>query len=236
MKKNILADNLKKWSTLPAGKYRKKIAELNTLSDEELMKAYDSFIPVWDSERGWEHARYSAMFRGLKVLEVGSGLGYDALVLSKFAKTWTCADILQINIDLVSRLAKLKGADNLSTQFLQDVCNHNFEKRFNGFYAHGVLHHVPFAIAKEQVNNISKYLESGTKIALLMYPKERWEHAGKLEFENFGVLTDGEGTPWAEWYDDDKIKQLMGHDFELDNTIHWGWKDIEFVNFELTKR
>lgn len=236
MSKDILKSNLEKWQTLPAGKWRRKVTDLNALEDAELIEAYDSFRTLWDEERGWEHERYSEIFKGRDVLEVGSGLGYDALTMSGSASTWTCADILQVNLDFVSRMAVLKNADNISTQLLEDVTNHNFGQKFSGFYAHGVLHHIPFKTARSQMENISRHLVSGAKAVFLMYPKERWEHAGKPPFETFGIGTDGEGTPWAEWYDEDKIIKLTGNEFTLDKTIPWGWNNIEFVNFELTKK
>jgi 2-polyprenyl-3-methyl-5-hydroxy-6-metoxy-1,4-benzoquinol methylase len=236
MSNDILKHNLEKWKTLPAGEWRRDVSDLYALEDEELATAYKSFRTLWDSERGWEHERYGKMFSGRDVLEIGSGLGYDALTMSKKAASWTCADILQVNIDFVARMAALTGSENISTQLLEDIDSHNFKKSFTGFYAHGVLHHIPFEIASRQMANISKYLEPGAKAVFLMYPKARWEHAGKPAFENFGISTDGEGTPWAEWYDEEKILKLVGADFTLDQSIPWGWNNIEFINFELTKQ
>jgi hypothetical protein len=37
------------------------------------------------------------------------------------------------------------------------------------------------------------------------YPFRRWIDQGKLPFDRWGEKTDGAGTPWAEWYDADKL-------------------------------
>eukprot|EP01022_Parablepharisma_sp_SALTPOND_P031654 TRINITY_DN81129_c0_g1_i1.p1 TRINITY_DN81129_c0_g1~~TRINITY_DN81129_c0_g1_i1.p1 ORF type:complete len:149 (+),score=13.67 TRINITY_DN81129_c0_g1_i1:40-447(+) len=86
------------------------------------------------------------------------------------------------------------------------------------------------------MENISSHLEKGSKAVFLMYPKERWEQCGKPDFEIFGTMTDGEGTPWAQWYDEEKIMLLTGDEFRLDKTIPWGHNNAEFINFELTKK
>ena len=67
-----------------------------------------------------------------------------------------------------------------------------------------------------------------------MYPKQRWEHYGKPSFDKFGHYTDG-GCPWTEWYDEDKITNLVGTNYKLLESKYWGWRNIEFVNFELQK-
>jgi len=67
----------------------------------------------------------------------------------------------------------------------------------------------------------------------MVYPKERWEAHGEPSFEEFAVKTDWAGTPWSEWYDQEKILKLFGDNFKL----NW-WKnfnDDKFAWFDLTK-
>ena len=44
---------------------------------------------------------------------------------------------------------------------------------------------------------------------ILSYPKERWIKCGSPPFEEFGKMTDGERTPYCEWYDGEKFLQLL---------------------------
>ncbi len=56
----------------------------------------------------------------------------------------------------------------------------------------------------------------GGRFIMHSYPKARWEREGSLAFDKWGVKTDGEGTPWAEWYDSVKlIDALKPARFEL---------------------
>ena len=99
---------------------------------------------------------------------------------------------------------------------------------------------MPFEDAKKQFNNLNRFLEKGCYVVFLMYPKERWEDAGKPNFRDFGRSTDG-GCPWTEWYDEDKILNLVGEEFKLIDVIPWAFQKKEngdvpaFINFELEK-
>jgi SAM-dependent methyltransferase len=232
---NIIDENLQKWTTLPAGKKRESVITLTSLSEENLITFYKECANFWESERGWEHKRYSGFFAGKSVLEIGSGLGYDGIVFSQFVKKWTFSDIIRQNIQFIQKISNYYNLTNVDFQIIENIFEHNFKTSFDAFYAHGVLHHVPFEIAKQEVKNIDRFLLKGAKIVVLMYPYERWELCGKPSFEEFGVMTDGPNTPWAEYYDEKKIINLFGPNYNLDNIIKWGHEQKEFVNFELTK-
>ena len=236
--------NVDFWTRLPAGGQTQKLDFLNSLDDEDFFEMYEHFISFWEMERGWEYERYSEMFEGKDVVEIGSGLGYDGITYSQHAKTYTFCDINPEQISTVKRAAKLlsdsqytprtKSRSNHEYQILKDPLSHDYDKRFNALYSHGVLHHVPFETAQKEFQNVDRYLEVGSKIVLLMYPKNRWENAGKPDPTEFGRWTDP-GCPWSDWYDEEKILRLVGNHYSLDNTIYWGKNKAEFVNFEMTE-
>ena len=234
--KDIIGLNLVKWQTLPAGQRRESVGRLLSLESEDLLSFYRDCIVFWEKERGWEYEKYSGTFLGRSVLEIGSGLGYDGITYSKSVQKWTFCDVIPQNLAFVSRITEELGVQNTACQIIEDVAGHDFGEQFDGFYAHGVLHHVPFEIAQQEINNIDRFLRVGSKVVVLMYPYERWEMCGKPSFETFGCMTDGDGTPWAEYYDEEKIQKLFGSGYQLDATIKWGADRKEFVNYELTKK
>lgn len=225
-----------KWDMLPAGERRESVSNLLSLSKEEAIEFYRRCIGFWEKERGWEYERYSELFSGRSVLEIGSGLGYDGITYSKYVRKWTFCDIIPQNLAFIKKIAGHLGVQNTEFQLIEDVFEHDFNEQYDGFYAHGVLHHVPFEFAQKEVRNIDNFLESGSKVVLLMYPYERWEMCGRPSFKEFGCMTDGEGTPWAEYYDEEKVKLLFGPGYQLLNTKKWGKQNAEFVNFELNKK
>lgn len=234
--KQLLSANQVKWLTLPAGESRRHVQELIRLNDSDLRSEYEKFVPFWEKERGWEYERYTPFFAGRDVIEIGSGMGYDGITYSERAASWTFCDIIRDNLSLVKRMCNLYGRTNVEFRHLDNLESYVFPQKYSGLYAHGVLHHVPFAIAQQEVANLNKYLTSGARVVLLMYPYERWEMSGKPDFDKFGTMTDGEGTPWAEYYDEVKIQKLFGSEYALVKTIKWGYQNSEFVNFELVKK
>jgi len=70
---------------------------------------------------------------------------------------------------------------------------------------------------------------------MLAYPRERFKLLGVRDFVAFGAKTDGERTPWAEWYDDEKVGRLFGDGFTLNWSRCFGKHETDFVWFDLTK-
>ena len=245
---SVFSKNIKRWKKLPGGRERYNLETLNKKSDQECLEKYLHFSKFWEEERGWEYEKYKKKFTGKNVIEVGAGFGFDAYTYAQVANSYTCIDINPIQIEFIKRIHKLLSqseeviSSNIFYQLLEDPFNHNYgEKKFNAFYSHGVFHHMPFEDAKKQFKNINRFLEKGSYIVFLMYPKERWEDAGKPSFKDFGKSTDG-GCPWTEWYDKEKIIDLVGKEFKLIEVIPWAFQSTEngddipaFINFELEK-
>lgn len=232
---NIIKKNGSRWNRLPAGKFRMNILFLSKLPSTILKLAYKNFSRKWENERGWEYKKYKALFKGKDVLEIGSGLGYDGLVYSTISKSYTHAELNTNQLDFLKRIHRLfKTQIPIHFELLENPFQHTFNRSFDAFYAHGVLHHIPFEEAKMQFQNIDKFLKKGAVVVFLMYPKERWVAAGRPSFDEFGNSTDG-GCPWTEYYDTEKIKALVGENYELTCEYKWGSNSIEFVNFEFIK-
>lgn len=219
---------------LPAGWIRRDIRRMLYNPDWLLKLEYGVYAKKWKRERGWEYAKYSPLFSGRDVLEVGGGMGYDGMMYARVANTYTYAELNPLQLDFIKRVNNLYGVTNTAFELMNDTV-HVFPRQYNAFYAHGVLHHVPFEVARKQFENIDRYLLPGSKVVMLMYPRQRWENAGRPAFEKFGDFTDG-GCPWTEWYDEEKILRLTGNAYTLDASVYWGHDKTEFVNFELTKR
>lgn len=227
--------NRERWLKLPAGRWRANIGLLLKLPDWLFVRLYNYFSKFWEKERKWEYGRYTEIFAGRNVLEIGSGLGYDGIKYSRTASSYTYAELNQLQILFLQKVAALFHKTNIYFEFMTDPLSHTFSKHYNAFYAHGVLHHVPFEVAQKQFQQIDSFLEIGSYCVFLMYPKERWEKSGKPSFDKFGKYTDG-SCPWTEYYDTEKMKALLGEKYELAFQKKWGHNNEEFVNFEFIKK
>jgi len=69
----------------------------------------------------------------------------------------------------------------------------------------------------------------------LAYPKQRWLREGVRAFDHWGKNTDGDRTPWSEWYDAEKLRARLAPqqfrtilDFSFDNA-NYHWFDFERI-------
>ena len=217
MSDDFLSRSRDKWRELPAGGEilgRAFSSDLLALDDASLMAQWQVMneaarIP---DVRGWFHCLYSDIFAGRRVIEVGSGFGFDGINFLAHGAHWTFSDLVLDNLNLVRRVVDHLGLGERASYLHVDN-----ERSFAGLqsepvdaiWAIGSLHHAPFDIARTETLDLLRHLKTGGRWIELTYPYERWLREGALPFSEFGKRTDGERTPWAEWYDLEKVKRRL---------------------------
>lgn len=234
---DVLAPYREKWREVPGG----DATDARTFSTEILKLADSAFLAFWEqmaAQRvagvlGWVGPLYRDYFKGRRVLELGSGLGTDGLRFAAQGAQWTFADIAPDNLRLIERVAALKGLD-VATHLIGDDLSFAGLGEFDAILACGSIHHVPFEIARKECLEVLRHLKSGGRWIELVYPKERWLKEGSPSFDRWGKMTDGDRTPWAEWYDAEKIRQRLAPanlatilDFTFDGD-QYRWLDFEY--------
>jgi hypothetical protein len=71
------------------------------------------------------------------------------------------------------------------------------------------IDHVPFDFARAECMQILPHLKPQGRWIELCYPRQRWIREGRLPFSEWGKVTDGERTPWMEWYDLAKLQRRL---------------------------
>ncbi len=227
----------KKWSEVPGGSDRSG----RHLSTELLNMTDDALLAFWDGQmvraaevRDWYHRLYKSIFPGRRVLEIGSGLGFDGITFLAKGVDWTFCDIVPENLEVIQRVVQLKG---LSASFCHLSSSSAFDalpRNFDFVWCDGSMINVPFEIAAEESRLIMAHLKPGGRWIELAYPRERWLREGSQPCETWGNTTDGEGTPWMEWYDLQRIRErllpyrfipILDYRFSSDNFV---WFDLEF--------
>jgi SAM-dependent methyltransferase len=198
-----------KWREVPGGTDQHQ----RHFSDQ-LLRSSDSDLLAWWSDqfenaavlRGWYWRLYGEIFRGRKILEIGSGLGFDAMHFATQGAAVTCCDIAPTNLEIVRRVARARGVE-VETLFIDGIeAFDRLPRDFDVAWCIGSIHHIPFEEAREESAAIIECLKPGGRWIELTYPRERWVREGSPPFDRWGRLTDGERTPWAEWYDVEKLK------------------------------
>ena len=199
----------KKWSTVPAGlDSRSSSGDLLRLSDHELQERWLAVhreattgegFPV----RGWYHTLYRDAFRDKAILDVGSGMGIDGVEFARHGARVTFVDIVESNLEVLQRLCRLFGvADRVRLHYLKNLASlAALPADYDVIWCQGSMINVPFDFSARESAELMKHLKPGGRWIELAYPRQRWERDGSPPFSAWGTMTDGEGTPWMEWYD-----------------------------------
>ncbi len=226
-----------KWRELPGTRQGRIFSrQMLDWSDQELLAYWEEGRrqTTTPEVRAWFQQLYKDEFAGKEVADIGPGIGVDGIFFARHGAKVTFVDIVQDNLTLLERICRLKGIE-AEYYFVDDFFAFHFSRTFDVFMAIGSLLNAPFDFMKREVAALSPFLRVGGKVVMLAYPKERYIQLGARSFEHFAKMTDGERTPWAEWYDDEKTKSLFGPAYRLNWSRNFGADGIEFNWFDLTK-
>ena len=230
-----------KWGEVPiSSQERAHSVDLLRLPDSELLEVFDASLTEQTTGenfaiRGWYHELYARQFRGQRMLDVGSGLGFDAIAFARAGVNVTCVDVVRENLTVVKRLADGLGLTTIETTLLQDFTSIDSLGQHDVIWANGSLHHAPADVVTAECQSLLRHLRPGGRWIQLAYPKARWEREGRLPFDQWGEKTDGAGTPWAEWKDLEavlgqlspvKFRILLALNFHDDD---FNWFDLQRV-------
>lgn len=234
----ILEQTLRvKWHEIPATRQERAFSsDLLNWPDYQLLEYWEECKQqtTTPNVRGWFQDLYKDDFAGLDVADVGPGVGVDGIYFAQRGANVTFVDIVEDNLRLLERICTLKGI-KANFYFIDDFFLYHFNRNFDVFLFIGSMINAPFDFTQRQLQAMLKFLRPGGKVLMLGYPKERYIQLGARSCEEFGKMTDGERTPWCEWYDDEKIRALFGSEFRLNWSRNFGSDNTEFNWFDLTK-
>jgi len=222
-----------KWREIPVNEGRVYSKDLLSMDETELMAAWhDNYA---SPERQWYREHYTPLVKGKDVLDLGCGFSVDGMHFLREGARVTFADIVEDNLAVTRRVAEHFGLQ-ADYYYIDDLMRFRLPHKYDFMFAIGSLHHSPFKLAQKEVAAVAQFLRPGGLFLLFTYPRERYERSGARDFREFGRNTDGKRTPWAEWYDDDKIRLLFGPSFELSWSKIFGRRgEPDFNWFEVRK-
>jgi SAM-dependent methyltransferase len=228
-----------KWHEIPTGGgIRKSSAQQILLPDAEFLAWWNEVAQRQTAQDFyyWIFEVYRDFVRAKKMIDVGPGAGVLGTRFLREGARITFADVAESNLQVIERNCKLKGISGASflpvTSFDAIL---RLADDYDAIFALGSLHHTPANIAKPEFEALASRLKVGGRFIALTYPKERWVREGSKPFSEFGKGTDGENTPWAEWYDADKfLAQLSPYKFRILMSFNLHNDDFNWFDFQRT--
>ena len=111
--------------------------------------------------------------RGLKVLEIGCGLGTDGAQFAKAGADYTGVDLTDAAVELARRRFELFGLPG--TFQTADAENLSFaDDSFDLVYSHGVLHHTPDTA--KAIREVHRVLRPGGRAIVMLYHRNSYNY------------------------------------------------------------
>src|SRR5262249_32361207 len=156
--------------------------------------------------------------RGLKVLEIGCGLGTDGAQFAAAGADYTGVDLTEAAIDLAGKrfaLSDLKGEFRVADAENLDFADDSFDL----VYSHGVLHHTPNIEAA--VREIHRVLKPGGRAMVMLYHRGSYNYRvgiRVLRRAGAGLLRSESGIKIVHRLTGEPIDSLREHAASLRNT------------------
>lgn len=182
----------------------KEVGSRAYFDDVEARKYFvEPHIPAFASFPSWT---------GKRVLEIGCGIGTDAVNFARHGARYTGVELSEVSLDLARRRFKVF---DLSGDFL---C-HDAEEldrvlphaSFDLVYSFGVIHHTPNPRAI--VESARRLVKPDGELRMMVYARDSWK-AIMIE-EGFDQPEAQSGCPIAFTYSPDEVRGLLGGLFEV---------------------
>lgn len=158
-----------------------------------------------------EFADFSS-YNGKRVLEIGCGIGADAIEFAKAGAEYVGIDISQESLNLAIQRFKVY---NLEGKFYLRSGDEDLSDlgKFDLVYSFGVLHHYPDI--QQTLDNIHDSLVDNGKLKFMVYAKNSWKYA--MIQKGLDQYEAQSACPYAIAYTNDEIYQLLNGKFDVQN-------------------
>jgi ubiquinone/menaquinone biosynthesis C-methylase UbiE len=171
-----------------------------------------------------------ASANGLKVLEIGCGLGTDGAQFAEAGADYTGVDLTDAAIELARKRFELF---NLPGEFqTADAENLDFEDdSFDLVYSHGVLHHTPDT--ERAVREIHRILRPGGRAVVMLYHRDSYNYRVNISLlrrAGAQMLRWEPGVRLVHQLTGESIESLRQHASQLKNDQRSYLKSDEFLS------
>ena len=178
-----------------------------------------------------------ANMKGKRVLELGCGMGTDAVKFAEAGAEVVCVDLTPAAIELCKKNFEVRG---LKAEFycgnieeLHAFLPASDKKSFDIVYSFGVIHHTPNP--SRVIQQVKQFLKKGGEFRFMVYSRFSYKLFWLMNLHNQWNLENSEsllqkyseaqeGSPVTYTYTFEEVKELLGDEFEIQKV----WKDHIF--------
>ena len=175
-------------------------------------------------------------WRGKRVLEIGCGLGTDAVNFARAGAIYTGVDLSGESVKLAKQrfeVFELEGeifeanAEDLDTVF-------DAHEKFDLIYSFGVIHHAPRP--ERVVANLPNLLAEGGEIRAMLYAKSSWKNI--LIDAGWDQPEAQNDCPQAVTYTKQEARELFRYfdNVHVDQDFIFPWNIEHYVKYEYIKQ
>ena len=201
-----------------------------TYFDEVEAKKYfvEPHIPVFAGFPLW---------RGKKVLEIGCGIGTDAINFARAGSIYTGVDLSVTSLDLARRRFDVYGLEGRLIEYnVESLSKALHGERFDLVYSFGVLHHTPSIISA--LKEIRKLCKANSVLKFMVYARHSWKNA--MISAGLDQPEAQSGCPLANAYSKEEIEILLKEcsfqPSEIKQTHIFPYKIPEYLNHKYVRQ
>lgn len=213
------------WNNRPCN-IRHSQAEIGTkqyFNEVEKRKYFvEPHIPKFADFKKW---------KGKKVLEIGCGLGTDAVNFVRAGAEYTTIELSEKSLELARRRFEVFGhKGTFYNGDAEDLLSIVPIEKYDLVYSFGVIHHTP--TPGRVMESVKQYMDSESEFRLMMYAKNSWKNI--MIEGGFDQPEAQSGCPVAYTYTNDELRVLLsGYNITNMYQDHIFPFDVEkYVNYE----
>lgn len=171
-------------------------------------------------------------YNNKKVLEIGCGIGSDAVKFAEAGAEYTGLDVSNVSIEYAKeRFTVLKLPGNFINANAADIKSFKGLGKQDLVFSDGVIHHWPDL--QSILSNIYNILDDNGEFIFSVYAKNSWKHALSLEgLERYEAQA---GCPYIKLYDLDEIEEFLNGKFKIIDTLRDGLFMYNVENYKKNK-
>ncbi len=145
-------------------------------------------------------------WRGRSVLEIGCGIGTDAVNFARCGAFYTGIDLSPQSLEIARRRFEVFGLEgDLILGNAEKLPESVIKRKFDLVYSFGVIHHTPEPRAA--IQEVMRVMHRDTELRMMLYSKSSWKCA--MIEAGFDQPEAQSGCPIANTYSEESARSLL---------------------------